>query len=365
MIRLKKLLTESADNSPKVLFVGDKQILSRGSFAQQLINSNVVSGKIVGRNTVNSVDLFKLLRKNINKSYNIVVIMVGPDQMAGTDKLISNSLKLLNASIKYAKSFDASVILISAPATTSKNKLDFDTIQRINKQIESNTTADNVIDISDSNVSSKSGILDSAVQMTILDSISAFISTIPKSDTKSVEPGETTPADAESPAAPAGASDEDLVDLGPAPANASAFISMWKDTAIDEMNKTGIPASITLAQAGLESAWGKSRLARKGNNFFGIKCHGWTGDTIRANDDRPNECFRKYTDAAESFKDHSSFLVKNGRYSKLFNLPPSDFKGWADGLQTAGYATSSTYANKLISIIQSYGLDKYDTKLSV
>jgi len=140
------------------------------------------------------------------------------------------------------------------------------------------------------------------------------------------------------------------------------YISTYKDLAISEMRRTGVPASITLAQGMLESDYGRSTLARIGNNHFGIKCHnGWNGQTMRQHDDRRNECFRKYRRPEDSFYDHSDFLKTGSRYSFLFSLDPTDYKAWAHGLRKAGYATNPDYANLLIRKIEEnklYDLDK-------
>ncbi len=138
------------------------------------------------------------------------------------------------------------------------------------------------------------------------------------------------------------------------------YILMYKDIAIDQMISSGIPASITLAQGCLESGNGNSRLAVEGNNHFGIKCHGWAGDSIAADDDRPQECFRKYESAEQSFRDHSDFLRYRDRYAGLFELQKDDYKGWAHGLKAAGYATSPTYAENLIRIIEENNLFLFD-----
>lgn len=139
-----------------------------------------------------------------------------------------------------------------------------------------------------------------------------------------------------------------------------AYIDQYKDLAIAEMLKYDIPASITLAQGLLESGAGMSELARKGNNHFGIKCHDWGGATTYHDDDEEQECFRKYRDVYESYEDHSRFLARQPRYRSLFRLKRTDYKGWARGLKKCGYATSPTYANKLIGIIELYKLHKYD-----
>jgi LysM repeat protein len=139
------------------------------------------------------------------------------------------------------------------------------------------------------------------------------------------------------------------------------YIDQYKELAIKEMNRTGIPASITLAQGILESANGNSRLATKANNHFGIKCHSnWKGKTIRKDDDAKNECFRKYPSAYDSFIDHSDFLVRGQRYAFLFEYKTTDYKKWAKGLKKAGYATSPTYATRLIQIIEDHQLYQYD-----
>jgi LysM repeat protein len=126
------------------------------------------------------------------------------------------------------------------------------------------------------------------------------------------------------------------------------------------MNQYGIPASIKLAQAILESGNGNSYLAREANNHFGIKCGGvWNGKSISRADDNPNDCFRVYADPEASFRDHSQFLLRK-RYEQLFTLNRNDYKGWARGLRAAGYATNPRYADLLIDLIERYELYKYD-----
>lgn len=143
------------------------------------------------------------------------------------------------------------------------------------------------------------------------------------------------------------------------------YVHKYKAIAQYEMQQTGIPSSITLAQGILESGAGESRLAKQAKNHFGIKCHGWTGGKIYHNDDKQGECFRKYTQASESFKDHSKFLTSRSRYASLFKLDGKDYKGWARGLRKAGYATDSKYPSKLINLIERYELYKYDTATPV
>lgn len=139
------------------------------------------------------------------------------------------------------------------------------------------------------------------------------------------------------------------------------YIDQYKDIAIEQMQRWKIPASITLAQGIFESGAGQSELAVKGNNHFGIKCHGWTGRTIYHNDDKLGECFRAYPSAFDSYEDHSRFLANGQRYRSLFSLKTTDYKGWARGLKAAGYATNPLYADRLIELIQLYRLYQYDT----
>ncbi len=138
------------------------------------------------------------------------------------------------------------------------------------------------------------------------------------------------------------------------------YIAFFKAVAIHEMKLYGIPASITLAQGILESGSGKGRLARQANNHFGIKCHDWTGARIYHDDDKAQECFRKYNDPNQSYRDHSLFLAKRKRYSNLFKYKSTDYKSWARGLKKAGYATDPKYPQKLISLIERYALYRYD-----
>jgi LysM repeat protein len=139
----------------------------------------------------------------------------------------------------------------------------------------------------------------------------------------------------------------------------SDYVSTWSAVAQDKQTTHRIPASITLAQGLLESGNGNSRLATEGNNHFGIKCSNWTGEKIYVDDDIKNECFRKYDDAKDSYEDHSLFLKKD-RYKSLFELEISDYKGWAKGLKSAGYATHPQYAQKLIDLIEKLNLTQYD-----
>jgi LysM repeat protein len=149
---------------------------------------------------------------------------------------------------------------------------------------------------------------------------------------------------------------------GSIPSYAVEYLNKYGDLAVNEMKRTGIPASITLAQGMLESDYGRSTLARKGNNHFGIKCHNdWDGARIYHNDNRRGECFRAYPSVENSYRDHSDFLVNGSRYHDLFRLSNTDYRGWAHGLKKAGYATDPKYPALLIRKIEDYGLHAYDT----
>ena len=142
------------------------------------------------------------------------------------------------------------------------------------------------------------------------------------------------------------------------------YVLQYKDIAMKNMKTYGIPASIILAQGILESGAGRGDLAVSANNHFGIKCHtGWDGDSVRHDDDSAQECFRKYNDPGESFKDHSLFLTGRSRYANLFTLSKEDYKSWANGLRKAGYATDPKYPDKLISYIERYDLAQYDAQV--
>ena len=156
------------------------------------------------------------------------------------------------------------------------------------------------------------------------------------------------------------------VTLAQDPAVIKQYINSYKDFAIEEMQRTGVPAAIKLAQGIHETMAGTSDLVKKSNNHFGIKCkETWNGPSVKHDDDLQNECFRKYNSAEESYKDHSDFLKTRPRYAFLFNLDPTDYKGWAYGLKKAGYATNPHYAEMLIKIIEDNNLYIYDRGIAV
>ena len=144
------------------------------------------------------------------------------------------------------------------------------------------------------------------------------------------------------------------------PTKIRQYINEFAEVAKEEMRLYGIPASITLAQGILESGAGYGELTQRSRNHFGIKCHDWKGARVYHDDDRSQECFRKYSIASESFRDHSLFLVNRSRYASLFKLKKDDYHGWAKGLRAAGYATDKKYPAKLINIIDKYKLYEFD-----
>jgi Mannosyl-glycoprotein endo-beta-N-acetylglucosaminidase/LysM domain len=144
------------------------------------------------------------------------------------------------------------------------------------------------------------------------------------------------------------------------PEQVNAYINTYKFLAVAEMQRTGVPASIILAQGIHETSAGTSDLVIASNNHFGIKCKaGWTGQTVYHDDDARGECFRSYDAAADSYRDHSDYLSQTPRYAFLFKLDPEDYEGWAYGLKKAGYATNIKYSQILIKLVEDYDLEKY------
>lgn len=153
--------------------------------------------------------------------------------------------------------------------------------------------------------------------------------------------------------------DDELSNLNPV----ELYIYNYAAIAQEEMKLYGIPASITIAQGILESGSGSGKLTLRSNNHFGIKCNGWQGEKVYHDDDEAQECFRKYTNAKYSFRDHSLFLFERSRYGFLFDYRSDDYTSWARGLKRAGYATDPRYPEKLISLIERYHLDEYDKEV--
>jgi len=177
--------------------------------------------------------------------------------------------------------------------------------------------------------------------------------TLPVTPKKKVRPIQKTP----------NTSNKSAPTFGSYNAKIENYIDQYAEIAMEQMAQYKIPASITLAQGILESGAGTGDLTMKANNHFGIKCHDWKGAKVYHDDDSKGECFRKYSTAKFSFQDHSLFLSGRGRYLSLFKLGKDDYKGWAKGLQKAGYATDPKYPKKLISLIERFELYQYDAKI--
>ena len=151
-----------------------------------------------------------------------------------------------------------------------------------------------------------------------------------------------------------------LVATAQSPDVITSYIATYQSIAISEMQRTGVPAAIKLAQGIHETTAGTSELVKKSNNHFGIKCKSdWTGEKVSHTDDAPHECFRKYDDPLQSYRDHSDFLKNSSRYSSLFKLDPLDYEAWAKGLKKAGYATNPRYPQIIIKLIETYQLQDY------
>ena len=377
MIRLKTLLLEdaSADKKLRVLFVGDSQTADPDSYARQLLKSNAVTGKIAAKYKATTTDIYKLLLSNLTTKYDVVSIFIGGVIDANADA--NREIEKLRRIYKLAKSTGAKLITISNPTKKyitpdSKfyKKSGYPSSDEISDWVNSQDISDATVDISNfgkSKFEKNMFYLDAEANREIASKWlrAANALTEPEKSQPEKEPADDesvvdTAIDAVVKAGTAvGAATVALKNI---PKSSQDFLDMWSSVAINHQKKYGIPASITLAQAAFESGWGRSRLATQGNNYFGIKCHtAWKGDTIYADDDHPNECFRKYENASESFEDHAKFLMNNSRYRSLFDLDPTDYVGWAKGLKAAGYATSAVYAEKLIILIRQNGLDKYDT----
>lgn len=403
MIRLKSLLLEQTSKKselPNILFIGDSNIDNKGSFARLLLDKKIVNGRALTRSkTMSSLNFLRFAQKHITKKYQSVVISFGNIGLKETaDDVIKNFENVIDDAIQtkipvYVIYTDHNNLIDRIENETKKDNIkqiddwvsslqEVDVIStdirrintpsenvRISKQLINNISNTSDIDVdtaikqldtadndTDVNVNSKKDTQskkDKSNNSSTTDISDDDSEELNKSNKKSVS--KTTSNDT------ADTTNNVRTKFTAPTKSKSAFINKWKQIAIDQMNTYGIPASITLAQAAIESGWGTSRLAVQGNNMFGIKCHNWSGDTMRANDDRPNECFRVYDDQAGSFVDHSLFLKQNKRYSSLFELPITDYKGWANGLQSAGYATSRSYASTIISTIEANNFDKFDT----
>lgn len=354
MIRLKSIVeftdnTESnnIDTIPEVLFLGDSYTKSRFSYARKLSDNGIVNGKVVAWPNINIKQLTKLLSRYITDKTSIVSILFGDIIKQNID--LESFNKYLTDLQRITSTVGANLVIIRNPSNlyngyeeylTAIDEMDASLFININGQIAN-----------------------SDVQTKIANNWISYVNRTFNMKLDAVKVDDS-PADAESDDVDSEdeitSSVKNKVSRKNKPGNVRSFINTFKDIAIEHQKKYGIPASITLAQGALESGWGASYLASSGNNYFGIKCHSWTGEKIYADDDAKGECFRKYDSPEESFNDHALFLKQNSRYKSLFKT--KDYLEWAYGLQAAGYATSQKYATSLINLIETFGLDEYDDR---
>jgi len=352
MLKLKNILTEQFGiTKPKILFAGDKQTLSRNSYASNLINSGNITGIIVGTSKATATDLYRSLRNKLDNTYDAAVIMMGPDQVVDRNtKTIISSMRVLNSCVRLGKAQGVPVIVISAPATNKKSKLTPEVNKEISNKIQSNTSADDIIsmDVSIYDLDKKTGVLNSSVQQEIQDAVVESLNELLKIDITSPATPEDETEDE--------TADDVVTSLANIPASASEFLNQWKDIAIQHMEKYGIPASITLAQAALESGWGKSGLTTKYNNYFGIT-GAYKGNSVKLkNKNGEVYTWRVYSTPEESFEDHADLLRRKYKPTK----ENATYKEWAETLTSRGYAESD-YGAGLLKMIKRYSLDKYDT----
>lgn len=339
MIRLKSLLIEQSSNNtvPNVLFVGDSYSEFRYSYANQLIKSETVEGKIISSSKNDLQNILKLLKKNIKSKYTIVSILFGN---LITDKVnLTKSTNILSEIIKVAKQFGAKIIIVNNPPSEYKNQSDI--LNMISK-----IGADAYINIGDS-------LRNSNTHDTIVSKwVNVVSSKLNIKLSNSYVDSDTVDTDIDS-----DTEDMDMtISRVPVPSNAKEFINQWAKVAKEHHTKYGIPASITLAQAGLESAWGSSKLASKYNNYFGITGE-YKGNSIKLRDSGGSMLsFRVYPTPQQSYEDHAVLLKK--RYTP--KEKSATYEDWANSLQQNGYATDPNYASSLISTIEKFGLTDYD-----
>jgi len=370
MFKLTSLLLEQTSKS-RILFVGNYQLGNAGSFAKQLLRNGEVSGDIVSKYKATTEYIQKRAGTLLNnKTYESVILLVHPSDFGVSDA--KRNTQDITPGYNYiidlanSKNIPVTVILISSLYTTSDEINEMDgwasnidgSILNFTRRFKSPKNFTDTYNLS----KSSNDVIKSSLANT-LKSLN-----ITSTDSKA-EPIDT--ADSDSATADV---DDNAIDIDSPPGdrlkasrrkrpgNVREFINNFKDIAQDHQTKYGIPASITLAQGALESGWGNSYLSSTGNNYFGIKCHSWSGGKIYADDDAKGECFRKYDTPEESFEDHAVFLKQNGRYKSLFKT--KDYLEWAYGLQAAGYATSKSYATSLINLIETYNLNEWDDQQS-
>ena len=350
MIRLKSLLEQTTasdknkDNVPElpnVLFVGDAYTKSKSSYANRLISADKVNGKIIAHKGINIKQLVKLVKRYVNNSYSIVSVMFGDIVTKKIDITI----------------FKQQLIELENAATARGAKLIV--IQNTNKRYSKYQEFVDAISDIDANIIYTNSELESSITQSKI--VKSWVNTI--TDTLNIEmpsvgndildrDTEKSDTDQENPA------DKIPTKHVHIPGTAKEFINQWISIAKEHQTKYGIPASITLAQGGLESAWGKSGLATKYNNYFGITGK-YKGNTVNLRDSGGSMLnFRVYPTPNESYEDHAQLLKR--KYTP--ETPDATYTEWANTLQQNGYATNPSYAESLIQTIEKFGLNDYDTK---
>ena len=366
MFKLTSLLLEQSSKS-KILFVGNYQLGNAGSFAKQMLRGGDVSGDIVSKYKATAEYIEKRAGALLNnKTYDSLILLVHPSDFGVSD--IKRNTEDITSGYNYvidlanSKGIPITVILISSLYTTSDdiNEMEGWANNIDGKLLNFTRRFKSAKNFTDTYNLSRSS--NDIIKSTLFNTLKLL--NITASSTS------TAPIDSDSDDSGAPDVDDNAIDVNAPgsnrpkifgkkrPGNVREFINNFKGIAQEHQTKYGIPASITLAQGALESGWGNSYLSSSGNNYFGIKCHSWSGAKIYADDDAKGECFRKYNTPEESFEDHALFLKQNGRYKSLFKT--KDYLEWAYGLQAAGYATSKSYATSLINLIETYNLNEWD-----
>lgn len=349
MIRLKSLLEQSIPSDknkdnvtelPRVLFIGDAYTKSRSSYANRLIKNRVVQGRVVAWPKINIKQLVKLTKRYVSDKYSIVSIMFGDIVKSNID--INTFKQQLVELENAAKSYGAQLIIIQNPQKQYSEYKDFlDAISNINASSFINANSDlNVVNTQALISKTWANVVTNTLNIEIPDSnIDTLNQDIEKSSEETSNNAERIPTE-----------------RAPIPTNAQEFIKQWSNVAREHQSKYGVPSSITLAQGGLESGWGKSGLATKYNNYFGITGK-YNGNSVNLKDSGGSMLnFRVYPTPEESFEDHAQLLKR--KYTP--KTPSATYVEWANTLQQNGYATDPNYAESLIKTIEKFGLNDYD-----
>ncbi len=341
MIRLKSLLEQvnASDKNkdtvpelPNVLFVGDAYTKSKSSYAKRLISNSVVRGRVVAWPRINVKQLVKLVKRYVSNKYSVVSIMFGDivTQNIDINTFKQQLTELQNAATTYGAQL---VVIQNPPKQYSKYKEFADAISDMDANIIPTNS-----DLTNANTQT-------AIAKSWVDVVTNTLNIeMPDSSIDALDQEETE-------------ADRIPTERAPIPSSAKEFINQWSSIAKEHQTKYGIPASITLAQGGLESAWGKSGLATKYNNYFGITGQ-YKGNSVNLRDSGGSMLdFRVYLTPEESYEDHAQLLKR--KYTP--KSPAATYVEWANTLQQNGYATNPSYADSLIKTIEKFGLNDYDS----